>query len=179
MSYKDLADFFDPDLYLPIRGKTYQIASPNADDGLRLRNIFSDPTAEFTDGDEIKEMQNLLGPVWDEMKADGVDWASLCHAGRTALFHYGLGKTLAEIQWTTGLGESGNPLPAEPAPMNRASKRAATKKKPASKARTARSTPDPARTRTTTQAADHTTPQQDSATGTGKISPKPSAQAPS
>lgn len=28
MAYKDLAEFFDPDLHLPIRGKRYTVPAP-------------------------------------------------------------------------------------------------------------------------------------------------------
>lgn len=114
MGFKDLAEFFDPDLYLPVRGKTYRITAPNAEDGLRLREAFLNPDAHFTDDDELEEYKRLLGPVWDEMVADGIDWKSLCHVGRTALMYYGMGETLAEVHWQTGLGESGNPLPPKP-----------------------------------------------------------------
>lgn len=112
--FKDLSEFFDPDLKIPVRGKVYRIPAPNALDGLRLRKAFNDPSAHYTDDDEIEEWKLLLGPVWDEMIEDGIDWKSLSHVGRTAMFYYGLGETLAQVTWQTGLGDSGNPLPPKP-----------------------------------------------------------------
>lgn len=37
MAYKDLDTFFDPDLKLPIRGKTYTVPAPGAPEAARLR----------------------------------------------------------------------------------------------------------------------------------------------
>lgn len=167
--YADLEDFFDPNLYLKIGGKVYTILAPTGEAGLRLHTMFKPGSEQhFKDDDEIEEYKLLLGAAWDELMADGVPWPSICRAGRTALMHYTLGPTLAELNWITGMVDEGNPLPAEP--MNRAAKRAAkkapAKKAASSKARTARTTPARARTAKATPAAATTTPQPDSATGT-------------
>jgi hypothetical protein len=157
MGYRDLGEFFDPDLLLPINGKEYRIASPNAEAGLRLRTLFAAPDATtWSDDDELAEVMGLLGATknddgewvggaWSEMAADGIAWPAIWHAGRTALMHFGMSPTLAEVHWVTGAGDQGNPTPPAPkaAPgANRATKRASAKKSTSrSRARTARTTP--------------------------------------
>ncbi|QDH47619.1 tail assembly chaperone [Gordonia phage Madeline] len=162
MGFKDLNEFFKPGLQLPIRGKTYTIPSVNAEDGLRLRLLFSDPSVSLTDEGELKEIMTLLGAEWvpkietvnvtdpttggfavdktgevltteadrgsyqggiyQEMADDGLSWEEIIHAGKTALFNAGLGRTLAEVFWETGLAEddSGNSVPPKPGGDSRA-----------------------------------------------------------
>lgn len=61
---RDLRELFDPNLYLPINGKTYTIKSPNAEEGLRLRMLFSTPDAQFNDENQVGEVAKLLGAEW-------------------------------------------------------------------------------------------------------------------
>lgn len=63
-SLKDLREFFDSDLRLPINGKEYRIATPNARQGIRLRAFFADPTNGMDDQTELNEMMGLLGAAW-------------------------------------------------------------------------------------------------------------------
>lgn len=150
----------------------------NAEDGLRLRLLFSDPSVSLTDEGELKEIMTLLGAEWvpkietvnvtdpttggfavddagnvltteadrgsyqggiyQEMADDGLSWEEIIHAGKTALFNAGLGRTLAEVFWETGLAEDdpGNSVPPKPGETpepefpNRATKRAAKKAAP-------------------------------------------------
>lgn len=67
---RDLREFHDPDLYLPIGGKTYRITSPNAEDGLRLRALFADPEAKFTDDDQVAEIKRLFGATREPHMAE-------------------------------------------------------------------------------------------------------------
>ncbi|NKR94330.1 hypothetical protein GS483_19590 [Rhodococcus hoagii] len=67
---RDLREFHDPDLYLPIGGKTYRITSPNAEDGLRLRALFAEPGATFTDDDQVAEIKRLFGATRHEHIVD-------------------------------------------------------------------------------------------------------------
>jgi hypothetical protein len=67
---RDLREFHDPDLYLPIGGKTYRITSPNAEDGLRLRALFAEPDAKFTDDDQVAEIKRLFGATREPRMAE-------------------------------------------------------------------------------------------------------------
>lgn len=152
---RDLREFHDPHLYLPIGGKTYKVECPDAARGLELRRMLNDPEIRWTDEEELSELADLLGatidvnadgdPVykggaWGEMVDDGISWPEIVHAGRTALVHYGQSAALGEIYWETALtgASSGNPLPPMPTTVaaggNRATRRAAAKKAPAKKA---------------------------------------------
>lgn len=216
MGFKDLSEFFTPGLQLPIRGKTYTIPAVNAEEGLRIRMLFADPSVSLTDEGELKEIMTLLGAEWvpkketvqltdpttggpaldadgnvqtaevdrgsykggvyQEMADDGLSWDEIMHAGRTALLDAGLGRTLAEVHWETGLADdaSGNPLPPQPgaaeqpvefpkraakkaAPKKAPAKKAAAKKSASSKAGTGSTTRGRKRTATTTPAAATTT----------------------
>lgn len=155
----DLGEFFDPDLVLPMRGKKYRITSPTAAHGLRLRKLFARTDQKISDAEELAEVMQLLGAeedpktgiwsggTWAEMEAAGLTWEEILHAGRTALMHFGMSKTLAQVQWHTGVGDMGNPKP--PAPKSAsgarssspAKRRAAKKPTSPSRARTAKTTP--------------------------------------
>ncbi|QFG13451.1 tail assembly chaperone [Gordonia phage Powerball] len=207
MGFQDLSEFFTPGLQLPIRGKTYTIPAPSAQEGLRLRMLFSTTNFGLSDEAETAEIMKLLGAEWkpnivsiplidpttgapavddkgnelthemdqgtyeggvfQEMSDDGLTWPEIMHAGRTAMLDIGVGRTLAEVHWQTGLADddSGNPLPPKPGEIpdpefpNRAAKRAAKKaapkkkvpaKKAGSKAATDSSTRARKRTATTT-----------------------------
>lgn len=208
MGFKDLSEFLEPGLTLPIRGKTYLIPAPSAEHGLRLRMLMNDPTTGFTDDGELREIMKLMGAEWvpnmttvdvynpdtgqplvedgeivtrevdygtykggvfQEMADDGISWPEIMHAGRTALFDAGQGRTIAEVMWTQMAGAAGNSLPPKPGEPkekpqeNRATRRA--KKTPAkkatkstsSKAGTGSTTRDRKRTPPTTPAAATTT----------------------
>jgi hypothetical protein len=94
---KDLDTFFDPDLYLPIRGKQYQVPAPDADESERLREqvmVEGVPPVE-----QVHEAIRALGSAFDEMRADGVPWPMILHSGRTAILHFGLSPDMADIYW--------------------------------------------------------------------------------
>lgn len=214
MGFKDLSEFLQPGLVLPIRGKNYTIPAPSAEEGLRLHLLFQDPNTSYTDSGELREIMKLLGAEWtpnlvtvdvhdpitgepvlddkgepvtteidrgtysggvyEEMAADGLSWPEIMHAGRTALFDAGQGRTIAELMWTqTGTLDSGNlrpPTEGEPEAMepgvaaetgNRAQRRAKktpAKKAASSKAGTGSTTRDRKRTAKTTPGAATTTP---------------------
>lgn len=115
--FKDLDEFFDPSLQLPIRGKTYVIESPDAKTGLFVQGMMSlaadaragldvnpaDLQALKLDDDEERDLhKRLLGPVYDEMLADGVRWHQIQHVGHTVIFWVIRGKAFAEAYWNGG-----------------------------------------------------------------------------
>lgn len=118
MALRDLSEFFDPDLHLPIRGTRYTVPAPDADTSLRLRELVMRdgvPPAEQIDqalrilgatpevdtpaeGDPIPTGR-WSGGVFDRMVADGIPWPMILHAGRTALLHFGFSPDMAEVHW--------------------------------------------------------------------------------
>ncbi|OZF33200.1 hypothetical protein CH296_11230 [Rhodococcus sp. 14-2496-1d] len=175
MAYDNLREFFDPDLLLPVGDKTYRIASPSADEGLRIHQVFADKNAMIDDAQELSLVFGLLGAtrddktglwsggVYGEMRADGVSWAEIWHVGRTALMHFGMGATIAQIAWHQGVGDTGNPMPPEPSKKAAAG---AKKAAPAKARATGRSRAPRARTAPTTRAGGRSTKSTASESGT-------------
>lgn len=65
MAFKDLREFLNSDIELPIGGNVYRIPSPTAEEGLRLRMLFVNPDEAMGDAEELAEMARLLGAHWE------------------------------------------------------------------------------------------------------------------
>lgn len=133
--FRDLDEFFDDSLRLPVAGKTYVIPAPDAEVGLLCQRLMHAGLAaeqgQAVDGEELNKLaavvlnddeekdlyKRILGPVYDELFADGVKWPRIQHVGATALVWVAAGKDAALKHWESGAGEV-------PAP-NRATRRAA------------------------------------------------------
>ncbi|HET6915576.1 MAG TPA: hypothetical protein VFH56_05745 [Acidimicrobiales bacterium] len=135
---RDLDEFFNPTLRLPIHGKVYVVASPDAKTGLRVQRLMSVgayaaaggevtdddlDSLEFDDDEERDLYLRILGPAYDEMVADGLPWEIVQHAGQTALTWVAFGRDAADRIWES-VGE-----PQRPEPQDR--KAPAAKKKSA------------------------------------------------
>lgn len=131
MGFRDLDEFFRPSLKLPIRGKVYEVHSPDAVTGLWAQRLMSsatraakDENAELTeeqanslmldDQEEADLYKRLLGPAFQEMVDDGVNWEMLKHAGMTALIWAAGNTEAAETYWNNpdGLPETPTPKPS-------------------------------------------------------------------
>ena len=97
--YRDLTEFYDPDLVLPIGGVEYRIPSPGIVEADRLRSIV---LTALTAEQEHDEIVKILGPVRAQMAADGVPDTMAVFAGRTALMHFGGSPVLGQRYWHTG-----------------------------------------------------------------------------
>lgn len=147
MSFADLDEFFDDTLKLPVGGKTYVIASVDAETGLWCQRMLS-TAAEVATGSDLSETEvgdllldddqerdlyrRVLGDVYDELVADKVGWERLKHVGTTAFMWAAGNKQTAEDFWLSG-GEAGSGEPQRPVPQDH---KAPAKKKarPASRA---------------------------------------------
>ncbi|NRQ31277.1 hypothetical protein HII36_05420 [Nonomuraea sp. NN258] len=134
--FQDLDDFFDDSLPLPVGGKWYRVPAPDAEVGLLCQRLMhaglaaeqgqavDDPKLTelvevvLNDEEERDLYQRILGPTWDELRADGVSWPKIQHVGATALVWIAAGKDAAAKVWASG-GTTGE----APAP-NRATRRA-------------------------------------------------------
>lgn len=94
---RDLTEFYDPNLYLPIHGKRYKVLAPPKKKADELRLLIGDTTV--TEQKERDEFEALLGPALDEMVADNVPDPVITHAGRTALLHFGGNAKLGAANW--------------------------------------------------------------------------------
>jgi hypothetical protein len=89
-------------LVFPINGKTYTLPPIGIEDGIRIAEGVSGKNEEFQNlrADELWRL--LLGPLWDQMIADGVPLRAATRAGVTALADYQYGRTMAEAAWASG-----------------------------------------------------------------------------
>lgn len=129
--FKNLYDVFDGRLALPAGEKIYYIPEPDeelglwctafctagiaADQGIDLGDRKLPPLV--LDDDEEKAMYvRVLGPVWDELAADGFGFATQRQFALTALLWIGLGEDAATTFWNSG----GDPKASAPRRSRRA-----------------------------------------------------------
>lgn len=117
---RDLREFHDPRLHLPIAGEDIVIDSPTADQGLRIKRHMYD--GESTPQDEMRMIATLFGSdyhadtdtmsggKWDELNELGLSLHEIIHVGNTALAHFGVGEAFGEFWWENRLGKEGEPL---------------------------------------------------------------------
>lgn len=164
MSFKDLDDFFDPTLRLPIRGKVYVVKSPDAKLGVKVQRLVAlgfaaaggaDMSAADLDSLNLDDEQErdlyprLLGDAYTEMVDDDLPWEWVKHAGSTALMWVGAGIEAAEEFWESAPGEPRRPEPQDhKAPAKKATTRktSSTRTTSAKAASPAGSTPPSAET---------------------------------
>lgn len=114
---RDLNEVLDLNLYLPVGGKTYTVKPPSATVGVQLVDrlafgIAADAgidlgdeqrrAVEVTDDDLPDFGRQCLGPVLDEMLADGLTWQQVEFCITTAFYAWTVGKEFAEHYWETG-----------------------------------------------------------------------------
>src|SRR4051812_14586508 len=91
--FKDLDEFFDDGLSLPVGGKTYRIPAPSAQVGLYCQKL-AEAATQAADGKDVSEADlddareadlyvKVLGPVYDELIADKVSWPKIKHVAVT------------------------------------------------------------------------------------------------
>lgn len=102
MAFKDFAEFAKPPLDLPYNGKLYRIPTPDVELGLRLTRGLNGDTEELTSADIGDQWALVLGPAYDEMRADKVPAVFVARAFVTALADFQLGREMAEITWEVG-----------------------------------------------------------------------------
>lgn len=93
----DLDEFYDPDLYLPIRGTRYRIYCPGVTEADRLRGVILNDS--LSAAEELAEIVKILGPAREAMAANNVPDTMATHAGRTALLHFGGNPSMGRANW--------------------------------------------------------------------------------
>ncbi|MCM2420307.1 hypothetical protein [Streptomyces sp. RKAG293] len=127
MAFEALDELLDETLHLPIAGKLYTVPAPSAAIGLRTQTLIH-AAAVAADGGHVDEQvlgdaaerdlyRDVLGPVHDELLADGASWPALKHAAITAMVWIAQDKAAAETFWNA----AGDPSRLAP---NRAARRA-------------------------------------------------------
>ncbi|MDF5756661.1 hypothetical protein [Spongiactinospora sp. TRM90649] len=111
-TFADLDDFFDDGLELPVAGKTYRVPPPSAETGLYCQRLAEAgqaaakgdqaPDADLDDARELDLYRRVLGPVYDELIADGVSWTRIKHVGITAFMWVIGNEQAAQAYWERG-----------------------------------------------------------------------------
>lgn len=137
MSFKDLQEYVEPWIDLPIGGKSYRIDSVDAETGIYCQQVLElgfaakrgdelsedDLSSLSLDDDEERDFnRRLLGPAYDEMIADRVPWEFVKHAARTVFAWTVQDRATAEAVWMAG----GSPEGRRPAPQDRRPAKKAT-----------------------------------------------------
>jgi hypothetical protein len=126
MALKDLSAFLDDDaLDIPVGGKTYRVASPDGETGLRLAALANLSVAvadespvtdrdrdrlRLDDEQEHDFMRDVLGGTLDELFADGVSWVRIQRLGRYCFLYFTMGEEAADGM-TSQEGEAAAPPP--------------------------------------------------------------------
>ncbi len=98
----------DPDLHLPVHGRTIRIPPPTAHDGLRIRRQMLASGGFLPVDLELAAIRCLLrDDLYTELN-ETVDQAAFLHIGRTALYHWCGSPVVAATYW--------NRTPPEPDP---------------------------------------------------------------
>lgn len=71
-------------------------------------NVDADAVEVLDDHQEVELYQRCLGPVYQELLDDGVDWPRIRHAGMTAFWYVAAGEQRAEQFWRGEVGKAGN-----------------------------------------------------------------------
>ncbi|TMR97533.1 DUF7426 family protein [Nonomuraea basaltis] len=111
-NFADLDSFFDDGLSLPVGGKLYRIPAPSAEVGLYCQTLAEsgmdaangkdNPEAALDDVRELDLYRRVLGPVYDELIADGVSWPKIKHCGVTAFMWVAGSSDAAAAYWERG-----------------------------------------------------------------------------
>ncbi|MDQ0894424.1 DUF7426 family protein [Agromyces ramosus] len=98
---REYNEFADGPLEFPIGGKVYTAPEVSIPLGLRLNNIATGEAEQDLPAVELYKL--LLGPVWDEMIADGVPLNAAMRAGMVAMNDFQYGREYAVATWEAGL----------------------------------------------------------------------------
>lgn len=114
--FAELDEVLDGGLPIQAGGHRYLIPEPTIRQGLSLVRVFAENDGKLDDTTELAEARKLLGPVWDQMSADGVGHSKAVFAGRYALIYHAVSPNAARAYVRQrGVVDAGNPLPPKPA----------------------------------------------------------------
>ena len=131
---KDLEEFLEPWLDLPIGGKKYRVKAADAVTGLYAQHILELGVSmqvgakltetqvaqlQLDDDGEQDFHRRLLGDTLDEMIADKVSWEAIKHVSRTVFVWVVQDRDAAEAYWERG----GRPEAPRPTPGDRRPKK--------------------------------------------------------
>ncbi|MFB2596597.1 hypothetical protein ACEXQE_02280 [Herbiconiux sp. P17] len=98
---KSFEEVSDGPLAFPIKGKKY-VHTLSIEAGVALAGVLSGRDKAFQKKEGVELWKLLLGPLWEEMIADGVTLEAATRAGVTALADAQYGRRFAEATWELG-----------------------------------------------------------------------------
>jgi hypothetical protein len=138
--------FAEKPLAFPINGKTYTLPPVGIEAGIEFAGIMSGKNKAWAKKEGVELFKLVLGPMWDQMIADGVPLDAATRVAMTAIADHQYGRDIAIIAWETGA----DPKALEPYLTARAAETTnrATRRSPSTAGAT--KTPSPARSKATT-----------------------------
>lgn len=128
MALEEAAAWLDDGLTLPIAGKKYRVPEPSVELGMRLEVLLNTdreqrPGSEryqqvLSDVEERDLYEEILGPAYGQMAADGVSYPLVKHAALTAWYHFVISPEVAERYWNEAVTRG----KASPQPSSRSSR---------------------------------------------------------
>lgn len=133
--FRDLDEFLDDSLRLPIGGTTYVVPPVDAKTGIIFERLLAagvtvanggelegDLSPILDDDQELTLYERALGTAYQQMIDDGVSWPRIKLAGVTSFLFTTAGAEVAEAYWSSGGASQG-----EAVAPNRAARRAQTR----------------------------------------------------
>lgn len=103
MALKPWSEVCPEPLAFPIGGKVYVVPELGKDDGIKLQYVLAGKDHSLDGEDPEVGWRLVMGPVWDEMAADGVSSLAMSRAAFAALADLTQGRAAAEKVWESGI----------------------------------------------------------------------------
>ncbi len=98
----DYSKFAEGPLVFPINGKNYTLPPLSIPLGIEISGIVAGTDKKWQKKNGVEFFKFILGPLWDELVADGVEMPAMLRVGVAAFAEYTDGRDLAIAAWETG-----------------------------------------------------------------------------
>lgn len=103
MALKPWSEVCPEPLAFPIGDKVYVVPELSKDDGIKLQYVLAGKDHSLDGMEPEVGWRLVMGPVWDEMDADGVSGPAMSRAAFAALADLTQGREAAEKVWESGI----------------------------------------------------------------------------
>lgn len=142
----DYNEFSAGPMVFPLNGKKYTLPQVTIPAGIELAGIYSGKDKSWAKKDGVELYKLVVGPLWDEMIADGVPLDFATRVALAAIADHLYGRDMAVIAWETG----SDPKALQPYLARRAAEAGNRASRRSTSTGGAKKTPSPASTKGTT-----------------------------